>query len=179
MWRECMARGGDACNQPSDRLSASLIWRGESNRPDRSGIPLFASSGGFIVSPYTARLLCAYADDGGSQDANCIPTDGDGPDCVAGCSHPHGYCSNATGSSSDSSDGASDSSEGGKGGDHGGGVPPWHRIDSYDRDCRCSIDWCRGYRPQPWRPTHLATMMRQFVAHGRLYRDGVYGMQSG
>ena len=140
-----------SCNQPSDRASASLIYAGErTGRPDRTRIPLFAPGAGVVLNPAVATLLCAYADDGATQDGNCYPP-GLRADCAPGCAHPLGYCDA-------SRPGAADLVTDG-----------W---------CRCSMSWCNGERPQPWRPTDLATMLSQFQRHGNLFNGG-YGMGVG
>lgn len=44
--------------------------------------------------------------------------------------------------------------------------------------CKCSIGWCFGGRPQPWRREHMAAMMEQFVTDGKPYL-AAGGYQSG
>lgn len=113
MQESCRDFADGRCAGPGDRVSASFIYHAESKRADRTRIPLFNDAPGFILRPDAVTLLCSYADDGGSQSANCHPP-GVSDECVPGCTHSDGYC--------DPSQGIDAVQDG------------W---------CRCSIDWCR------------------------------------
>ena len=64
------------CGFLSDRMSASVIWKGK-------GAAAFGG-GGFLLNPNHTRILCIYGGDGGTRGKLCRPP-GVSDDCIPGC----------------------------------------------------------------------------------------------
>ena len=85
------ARALSAANS-ADRMSASLVYARLHQRADRAAIPLFGGcNAGVVLRPEEQQLLCSYAGDGATQNANCDPP-GLSASCVPGCVHSAGWC---------------------------------------------------------------------------------------
>lgn len=64
------------CGFLSDRMSASVIWKGK-------GAATFGG-GGVVLNPNFTRILCIYGGDGGTRGKLCKPP-GVTPSCIPGC----------------------------------------------------------------------------------------------
>lgn len=68
----------------SDRISCSVIWKGQqwSFMDNDSG--LYSGQGSYIINPTFARVLCAYGGDGSTRGKVCNPP-GPSDHCIPGC----------------------------------------------------------------------------------------------
>lgn len=71
----CLPESPD-CGFLSDRMSASIIWKGK-------GAATFGG-GGFLLHPNHTRILCIYGGDGGTRGKLCKPP-GISSACIPGC----------------------------------------------------------------------------------------------
>lgn len=89
-WLACQefCYGGSRCwcAHIRDRISALTV--SAKSPPDDERIPIFSrASGGYILDPTKAPVLCTYAADGGSMSLTCGSGEGGYADCIPGCSN--------------------------------------------------------------------------------------------
>ena len=78
----CVPKPG--CDWQSDRISASLIWKGK-HRPSMGTFDLgYRGEGGIVINPDAVRVLCAYGGDGNTRKKTCNPP-GQSQNCLPGC----------------------------------------------------------------------------------------------
>ena len=68
----------------SDRISVSLVWKGQKYSFMDNDSGLYGGKGSYIINPDRARILCAYGGDGSTRGKTCHPS-GQSRTCIPGC----------------------------------------------------------------------------------------------
>ena len=81
---QAATQGGNLNAGLSDRISCSLVWKGQrwSFMDNDSG--LYDGKGSYIINPAHARVLCAYGGDGSTRGKTCNPA-GPSRHCIPAC----------------------------------------------------------------------------------------------
>jgi len=81
---QAATRGQNVNAGLSDRISCSVIWKGQqwSFMDNDSG--LYSGKGSYIINPAHARILCVYGCDGATRGKTCDPP-GPSKECIPGC----------------------------------------------------------------------------------------------
>jgi len=81
---QAATRGPNVDAGLSDRISCSVVWKGQAQSFMDNDSGLYEGQGGYIVSPSHARPLCAYGGDGATRGKTCNPP-GPSKTCIPAC----------------------------------------------------------------------------------------------
>tara|TARA_B110001452_G_C15234101_1_gene427354 strand:- start:2453 stop:3205 length:753 start_codon:yes stop_codon:yes gene_type:complete len=83
-WRACSMDPTSGCDFLSDRISASVIFKGKTVSFVESEGATYGKRGSYIIDPEATRLLCVYGGDGATRGKTCRPP-GSSDRCIPAC----------------------------------------------------------------------------------------------